>query len=101
MSTATTEMAVENKADRLTAKAWVYIVGAMGVGMLLGAKLISPPLQAQIDGWKEMAGDWKLQAQDYKTASEQNAGYAKRWELEANNALALVARCTSPSTGAH
>lgn len=101
MTNATIESAVPAKPERLTAKAWLYIVGALGAGMLLGMKLISTPMQAQIDGWKEMAEDWKKQALDYKSASEQNAAYANRWELEADKALDLAARCTAPSTKAN
>lgn len=96
MTSTTAADAVPNKSERLTPKAWIYIVAAIGFGMLLGMKLTSTPMQTQIDGWKEMAASWKQQALDYKAASEQNAAYASRWELEANKALDLAARCATP-----
>ncbi|OZO01371.1 hypothetical protein B7453_27330 [Pseudomonas sp. IB20] len=96
MTSTTIADAVPNKSERLTPKAWIYIVAALGLGMLLGIKLTSAPMQTQIDGWKEMAASWKQQALEYKAASEQNAAYASRWELEANKALDLAARCATP-----
>lgn len=81
--------------EKLSAKACLYIVGALGAGMLLGMQLISSPMQAQIDGYKELADGWKKHALAYKAVSEENAGYANRWQLQANKALDLAERCTA------
>ncbi|RJX82275.1 hypothetical protein [Pseudomonas sp. LS-2] len=93
MTNATTDTSASDKPDQLTPKALLYILSALGVGIALGMMLMSTPLKSQIEGWKEIAGSWQKQAEGYKSASESNDAYAKRWEREANRALDMASRC--------
>ncbi|WP_434676658.1 hypothetical protein [Pseudomonas sp. D3-10] len=93
MNIETTEKAVPTMSERLTGKAWLYIIAAMGAGMLLGMTLISLPLQAQINVLQENADGWKKLALDYQVQSEQNEKYAARWQENANKASAASQQC--------
>lgn len=77
----------------ISGKAWLYIVGALVLGLVAGVKVGT----AQLQGWKDIAGDWKTFAEEQKTAAseraKEDAAYAARWQAAANKSSAVTERC--------
>jgi hypothetical protein len=77
----------------ISGKAWLCIIGALGLGLLAGVMIGSTQLQ----GWKDLAADWKALAEQQKTSAnkqaEEDAAYAARWQAAANKSSAVTERC--------
>lgn len=77
----------------ISGKAWLYIVGALVLGLVAGLKIGTTQLQ----GWKDIAGDWKTFAEEQKTSAsaqaKEDAAYAARWQAAANKSSAVIDSC--------
>lgn len=79
--------------NSISGKAWLYIIGALGLGLLAGLMIG----KTQLQGWKDLAADWRTLADQQKTSAskqaEEDAAYAARWQAAANKSSAVTERC--------